>query len=399
MVSRHEELLGTLTQSLTCQICLELMYKPYALAPCGHSACYDCLVSWFRTPQGSEPTAVQVPAYTRKKTCPHCRAVVRDRPTEVWNIKDMVDALVKSKFVEPHPNPPIPASRTSDVDPWTGIFRGPSTMLDMFPNVLFGHRVHQPHHDHEQAHPAAPEPAVARQMMGMRDEEDGGIYRCIDCYHEIWDGVCSSCGRVYPGHDPSEDEDAGLTHMLWDDPDASDFDDEDDDQMRLETWGQHRFGPAPTWFSLGRLFDNNPDMYPRLPGEDDEDDEDYVDEVPRRHFLEIDEDEEGDGDDDDDESYEGSFIDDSEAPPHVLRRSSHSAEHEDQDDVEILARHYRDTAGRHVHSSPSGRSPALSDEEDDVRPVTGPIRTRPGLLRRGRGTVISDDEGDAESIQ
>lgn len=34
----------------------------------------------------------------------------------------------------------------------------------------------------------------------MLDMEDGGVYRCLDCMHEIWDGICTACNRVYPGH-------------------------------------------------------------------------------------------------------------------------------------------------------------------------------------------------------
>ena len=106
------------------------MYKPYALTPCGHSACYDCLVGWFKAPQGNEADIGGLSVYLRKKTCPHCRAVISERPTEVWNIKDMVDALVKSKFVEPHPDPPpAPMSRSSEVDPWAGIFRKPEANM------------------------------------------------------------------------------------------------------------------------------------------------------------------------------------------------------------------------------------------------------------------------------
>ncbi|TEB32665.1 hypothetical protein FA13DRAFT_219564 [Coprinellus micaceus] len=46
-LSTHQTLANSLAQSLTCQICLDLMYKPYALTPCGHVACYGCLVRWF----------------------------------------------------------------------------------------------------------------------------------------------------------------------------------------------------------------------------------------------------------------------------------------------------------------------------------------------------------------
>jgi hypothetical protein len=48
--------------------------------------------------------------------------------------------------------------------------------------------------------------------MGMYDAEDGGIYRCIECMNEIWDGVCTGCQRIYPGHQVEDDgEDVDLS--------------------------------------------------------------------------------------------------------------------------------------------------------------------------------------------
>jgi hypothetical protein len=58
--------------------------------------------------------------------------------------------------------------------------------------------------------------------MGWYDMEDGGIYRCVDCYHEIWEGVCTSCNRRYPGHNYLDDDDDDIRF------DDSDDDDEDD---------------------------------------------------------------------------------------------------------------------------------------------------------------------------
>jgi hypothetical protein len=42
--------------------------------------------------------------------------------------------------------------------------------------------------------------------VGFYDAEDGGVYRCLQCMHEIWEGTCTFCGRVYPGHDDHDDE-------------------------------------------------------------------------------------------------------------------------------------------------------------------------------------------------
>ncbi|KAJ7764546.1 hypothetical protein DFH07DRAFT_811611 [Mycena maculata] len=186
LVKKHETTLTQLNQSLTCQVCLDLLHKPYALAPCGHVACYSCLVAWFT----SEPE--ENFGLPRKKTCPHCRATIKERPVEVWSIKDMVAALVKSGLVNGLsagpapppvlPGPPQPAGAATPPDPWHNIFRYP--------------------HRHPRIHPppvnGGEPPSV--EDMGMLDMEDGGVYRCLDCMHEIWDGVCTACQRVYPGH-------------------------------------------------------------------------------------------------------------------------------------------------------------------------------------------------------
>jgi hypothetical protein len=183
----HEALLAALLPPVTCQICLDLLHKPFALAPCGHMACYSCLVSWFTTPPVND-NVQELPIH-RKKTCPHCRAVVRDRPAEVWSVKEMVASVTKSGLAPHFPAPP-PADAAPVPDPWVNIF------------------------------PSLPHARGARAGegdqadMGMYDAEDA-VYRCLDCMHEIWEGSCAQCGRIYPGHDgaDSADED-DVAHMV-----------------------------------------------------------------------------------------------------------------------------------------------------------------------------------------
>lgn len=102
---------------------------------------------------------------------------MRVPPVEVWEIKAMVNELVNSDLF-----PNLPQNAASGLalpeDPWKNIFRKPFTPL----------------------------PHIARddipiEEIGMLDAEDGGIYRCLDCMHEIWpDGICSGCQRRYPAH-------------------------------------------------------------------------------------------------------------------------------------------------------------------------------------------------------
>src|SRR5277367_4211107 len=100
------------------------MYKPYALTPCGHLVCYACLVQWFTTLPGDAPPQ---PVHLRKKTCPHCRAVVREPPVQVWGVKGLVTALAKSGML---PNASlihqtVPNDDTNEQDPWSNIFARP----------------------------------------------------------------------------------------------------------------------------------------------------------------------------------------------------------------------------------------------------------------------------------
>ena len=240
-LASHKALLDTVLPSLTCQICLLLMSRPFALAPCGHVHCHHCLVNWFSTEpaaplgqavqqaepppapaennEGNDANGALVPAAApapeqrrpaplirRKKTCPHCRAVVREKPVEVWSIKDMVGAVARSGLADPESVPAGDAAPDAAADPWQDIF--PDDSRGPFADLL-------------------------RDSMGVRDDEDGGVYRCVDCQHEIWDGLCSGCARFYPGHrvelggsDSADDED-GLQPMWLDYSDDDDADDDD----------------------------------------------------------------------------------------------------------------------------------------------------------------------------
>ena len=228
ILQRHKIHLTQHQQALTCQICLDLLYKPFALAPCGHITCYNCLIRWFtvlRNPNvtgaandNTDPLPENIDEVQlivnsaeakrgtylrRRKTCPVCRAAVLQRPVEMWGIKAMVVTLVNSELVDlavpiaTQNSTALGGNNNGDAnnDPWRYIFHPTNTAMQG-PLVQ-----NQADHEH----------------MGMYDNEDGGIYRCIDCLHEIWGGVCSGCNRGYPGHEGDDDDDD-------DDDDDSDLD-------------------------------------------------------------------------------------------------------------------------------------------------------------------------------
>jgi len=188
----YKSLLASMVSSLMCQICLDLLYKPFALSPCGHVSCYGCLVNWFNV--GQQPDAGRT---FSEKTCPQCRAVVRGRPIEAWNVKDMVAAVVNSGLTQDFPQPvevhlddaAVANPEALSRDLWANIF--PPMLLQ--PGTL----------------PREGSPG----SFGIYDTEDQ-VHRCLDCMHEIWEGSCSQCGRRYIGHrvDASDNDESGEEH-------------------------------------------------------------------------------------------------------------------------------------------------------------------------------------------
>ncbi|KAF7329766.1 RING-type domain-containing protein [Mycena kentingensis (nom. inval.)] len=325
LVKKHEALLAQLTQSITCQVCLDILHKPYSLSPCGHVACYNCLVQWFTSEPDHEVLG------PRRKTCPHCRARIRERPAEAWSIKDMVAGLLKSGLVSglsqgPPPPPELPGPPPEDdnalQDPWRNIFGFPYQ-----------------HPRFQRALPNGEQPPI--EDMGMLDVEDGGIYRCLDCMHEIWDGVCSACNRVYHGHRV-----------------GADFADMFDDGESLD--GED-MGLFPHWFPMNLGDDDDESIRDLADGDDEEPgyESDFIDD--------------GDG-----AAADVIEISDSEATPRrVVRRRAmpryveSSDEDEARSDSSIIRAHVR----RLVPIPRRYRSP----ESDDV--------------------VVLNDDSDSDSVE
>ncbi|OAX43737.1 hypothetical protein K503DRAFT_853104 [Rhizopogon vinicolor AM-OR11-026] len=363
ILATHQNVLNNISQALTCQICLDIMYKPFALAPCGHVACYDCLVQWFNAPLADNQPAP--PAIVRKKTCPHCRAVVRDRPAEIWTIKNLAHIIEKSGLLSmpSHDKAEGNADRPADADPWDGIFRKSG---HGFLPWLFADE---------------PDPEPRRgEDVGMLDMEDGGIYRCLDCMHEIWDGMCTACGRRYLGHWSDDELDLDFASGV------EEFDPEDD----------------PGWMGLedgeGDGEDDSlaiADWYPGLPfsrwrfgfdGDDEEDEASDGDE----------------GDLEEDAAYESSFIDDEndtgilrgamQQPPQIYELSDDSDNDDSRSHVDVDTSEEEDEPSL---TSRRGRTAPIivsSGEEDEDNLDSVPA-IRPMLSRTRRGRLVeSDDE-------
>jgi len=156
-----------------------------------------------------------------RKTCPLCRASITTRPAEVWTIKSMVVNLIKSNLVNlpsvlpasARDTPGADASDNSRNDPWRNVFPKYNHQSNFYP---------QPIENNER------DREWGIEDIGMYDVEDGGIYRCLGCMHEIWGGVCTNCNREYSGHPRFTDGDSD--------------DDNDDDNNFYNDGGDGFFG-------------------------------------------------------------------------------------------------------------------------------------------------------------
>ncbi|KAG5636877.1 hypothetical protein H0H81_006538 [Sphagnurus paluster] len=404
LLRRHQTHLNQVYQALTCQICLDLLHKPFALAPCGHVVCHGCLVQWFTAPDPTHPLQEALPGapgahshVRKKKKCPICRTQITERPVEVYGVKSMVAGIVRSGLVELPAPPPDPSSSDgpegSAPDPWQNIFRRANArpFFDLF--------APRPPRD------AGPEGDGGLEAMGMYDAEDGGIYRCIDCMHELWAGICTQCQRVYPGHrrDGDSDEDGdeddfeqGQDDMyfaaerrrepytigdlfdmmarrrhpfamgadesqsesddldgLWDDQDS--FSEDDEDVI------------FPPWLRPGLDL-----LAPRMLLEDGHHDSDDQEELGIARIEE--EGQEGSGSEE--EGYESSFIDDAEGVPAVQdRRGRRGSRHE----TIVL-------------------SDDDSDSDDDIVAVVRPSARRARMApRRGNRAIVVHSDDDTSS--
>ncbi|KAJ2985514.1 hypothetical protein NUW54_g10130 [Trametes sanguinea] len=129
---KSNDLVATVESHLTCQICMEMLLKPYGLSPCGHVLCMNCLLEWFKSapPGVNDMVDDDHPNFLlyRKKTCPCCRATVVSKPIPLYLVKTLASTVDKARASDgvARPSPP-----PDEEDPWMRTMRMRTLNLTM----------------------------------------------------------------------------------------------------------------------------------------------------------------------------------------------------------------------------------------------------------------------------
>ncbi|RPB12061.1 hypothetical protein P167DRAFT_536191 [Morchella conica CCBAS932] len=388
--------LKKLQKSLTCVICLEMLFEPYTLQ-CGHVFCYTCVLDWL--------------GQAHKMTCPECRSVVKVQPAPAYLIKDMIEVFVLRAELT-SPNGSGLELRKQQQEALKAVERDKASEGGLAGGGLFRGLFKQKKKD----------PRV------VRDPEDG-VSRCPRCNWEIEDGYrnrrCEHCGgrfrRLSRYGDFSDDDDDDEDEDEDEDDDDED-DDEDDSGSETDTDHERRHP----------LFESSDENELE---EVDWDAADAIHMFARNHLqghFDEDEDEEDDDEEEDEEDHRNRMRDSSESTtggrdePIILEDGSDTDEgtrnvQRPPRVVPHAGRRARHRATNHTETSEDEGSLADFIEHDTPevrrgRPVPGRngagtrnifsnspvvISSSPAIIaptrRNARRTVIDDEEEDNES--
>ncbi|GIZ49147.1 hypothetical protein CKM354_001218300 [Cercospora kikuchii] len=350
-------------QLITCKMCYRFLYEPYGLT-CGHTYCYSCLSQWMAT----------------ARTCPDCRARVKEEPRPTWVIREMVRVFVgKSELLpdgettEEHEKmareeAEIVAKDKANTNVETGgLFRG-----------HFGRGTR------------------LNPLTAVRDYADN-VWRCPDCHSEVEGRRCTGC-RAPVRIDADSDEDSTMTDDDELDGSLADMDHDADVDLGLDGhvfFGSEGFGEGSSdihdgldHYDEARLhyitdLQDHPHVHRLLDSEDSEDSEGGSD---MEGFI-----------DDDVQFEEDATVDETEdeaestpaRPTASQQRRRPILSDSDDDDVEET------TGPRRV--VPNIQRLAVPDSADEDDSDDGPIASQNGRRRGARPQIDSDGEEDEDS--
>ena len=211
-LARLEPDLDSMRQLITCKICQRFLSEPYGLA-CGHTYCYVCLDAWL--------------VAQRKRTCPDCRATIKQQPVPSFLIREMTrvfayraELLPDGETVEEHDEYIKEAvAKVSGDKEGPGLFRG------LFNNA-------------------------DRLRWGPLHDPGDDVERCPVCHWELEEGRCGSCGLTVgdedgfgldTGESESSDDDELDNEMVPHDYDGMDDPGSFDEDDFMDEEGGHHY--------------------------------------------------------------------------------------------------------------------------------------------------------------
>ncbi|KAL3417863.1 ring finger domain protein [Phlyctema vagabunda] len=185
---------------VTCSICDQLLYEPWTLS-CGHTYCYSCLCNWFGL-------------HRHKKTCPECRARIKEIPAPAFIIKQMVEIFTKQTELMP-----------------------PDESVEQH-NMKRHEEMADVERDRRNGNEGLFKGVFPKNRAELRFDDEDGVFRCTYCGNEHAGGpLCEVCGAEI------DEEDMG-------DFSGVDEDDLDEDDI-MGHYG--RFGRDMDMFGMGML--------------------------------------------------------------------------------------------------------------------------------------------------
>lgn len=318
-LKRLEPDLDSMRGLITCKVCQRFLSEPYGLA-CGHTYCYVCLDAWL--------------VMQKKRTCPDCRAVIRQQPVPSFLIREMTrvfayraELLPDGETVEEHDEYIKEAvAKVAQDKEGRGLFNG-----------MFKH-------------------GERTQWQPLHDPGDD-VERCPNCHWELEeDGVCNSCGLQVGDGDgfgyDEVDDDEDLSDQGIPGDGSGDFEGLDEDDYWEEAhreWSPDPDSPHPRPRIDINIFGAMPIPAPALRQSRNH---------PRRLSVDSESDSEDSEDPDNDPEMDGFLVDDDEGEPEGSDSESGDEQDDSEEEAEETPRHRRRMPAR----------PITIDSDDDDEP-------------------------------
>ncbi|KAE8270170.1 hypothetical protein A4X09_0g2185 [Tilletia walkeri] len=182
VAASQTRVLSGLYERCSCDVCFDLMTRPCIVAPCGHMACRECLVAYWKQPSPGEyplregltederQRVERHRTLARKKSCPICRSQCLRPPAEAWLMKNIVGDIERWKSAEDRHATRETIRRTREEEREQERLRQERTNREAGPSTLPGHRSARTQNGNsEPADPAPTVPAIAPVVTQLQE--------------------------------------------------------------------------------------------------------------------------------------------------------------------------------------------------------------------------------------